>query len=206
MSGGCKDSGSNFWRTQGSAPAASDMQSWRRPGSRCCCASALEGERERCPAMRSGGQEGVKPTGSSRRQSLHPCRASIKKPRVWVWDREAACPAATPGGRQRETAQGTELGAFLPLALPAGPATPRCSPSTSPPPCPTGDRRPRPLPGSSGATGASASRGTGRERSTGRGAAHSQEGQAGLGVLSVCLSVCLSPAALAPYKVTARAV
>lgn len=143
----------------------------------------LRGQRRRL----QGDRKGLSPLGLAGAKACIPV-VLLKKPRVWGWDREAKCPAAVPGGRQREPAQGAELGVFLP----PGPTTPRCSPSTSPPPCPTGDSHPRPLPGSSGATGASASRGTGREHGTGRGAAHGREGQAGLGVLpSVCLSVCL---------------
>lgn len=191
MSRGCKDTGGIFWRTQGSAPAASDTRSCRRLRLRCCCAFALEGEvPRRCAA---GGRKGLSPLGLAGAKAcvLSCCH---KNPRVWVWDREAACPAAAPGGRQRGTARGAELGVFLPLALLAGPATPRCSPSTSPPPCPTGDGRPCPLPGSSGATGASASRGTGWGRGTARGEELLTAGRVGQGWVSftsVCLSVCL---------------
>lgn len=204
MSGGCKDTGGIFWRTQGSAPAASDTRSCRRLGLRCCCASALEGEvPRRCAA---GGRKGLSPLGLAGAKAcvLSCCHKKTQGVGMGPGSR-------VPRRRARREAERNSAGrGARGVPAPRPPGRPRhaamftvnVSSSMSyrgrPPLSPARQQR---------GHGSKCEQryGVGTRHGTGRGAAHSREGRAGLGVLHVCLSVCLSPAALAPYKVTARA-
>lgn len=113
--------------------------------------------KERWPRC-SRGQERVKPTGSNRRRSVRPL-CFHKNLGGGHGTGKPSAPRPHRVGAE-DTARGESLGSSCPV--------PRCSPSTSPPPCPTGDSRP--LPGSGRATGANVSRGMAWGHGTGQGA------------------------------------